>query len=95
MLKQQFYVPSSAALGSAAEMLQATAGEAAATDTQYRCSGCSPALMLNLGAENPHVASAYVPGDPYTDGMVRPLKPATEEHKGPDELSLVSPQSFT
>lgn len=96
MLKQQFYVPSSsAALGSAAETLQAPSGEAAATGTLYRCSGCSPALMLNLGAENPHVASACVPGDPHTDGRVGLLKPAGEEHRAPDELSLVSPGGFT
>lgn len=96
MLKQQFSVPSSlAALGSAAEMLQATISRASGFWHLAQGSGCSPALMLNLGAENPHVASAYVPGDPHTDGMVRPLKPARKEHEAQDELSLVAPGSFT
>lgn len=39
--------------------------------------------MLNLGAENPRVASTYVPGDPHTDGMVGPPKPARKEHEAP------------
>lgn len=39
--------------------------------------------MLNLGAENPYAAPAYVHGDPHTDGMVTPLKPVRKEHKAP------------
>lgn len=57
--------------------------EPAASGTWHRGSGCSPVLMLNLGAENPHGASAYVPEDPHTDGMVRPPKPARKEHEAP------------
>lgn len=51
--------------------------------------------MLNLGAENPHGASGYVPGDPHTDGMVRPLKPARKEHEAPGGALTGGSREFT
>lgn len=77
MLKQQF-MSFMCPLLQLREVLQKCcklqSGEPAALETWCRCSDCSPALMLNLGAENPHVASAYVPGDPQIGGI---------EHKAP------------
>lgn len=69
--------------------------EPAASGTWHRGSGCSPVLMLNLGAENPHGASAYVPEDPHTDGMVRPPKPARKEHEAPGGALTGGSRSFT